>query len=81
MNYPPAYGVPQLGMHYGMQGLSPLMNKFDPEKYVFVAFFKRDLNNQQQEKFLRGNGFEIIVEMDPLMAMAEPESKGKGIMY
>jgi nuclear transcription factor Y, alpha len=23
MNYPPAYGVPQPGMHYGMQGISP----------------------------------------------------------
>jgi hypothetical protein len=52
-------------------------DEFDPQKYDFVAFFRRGINKQQQAEFLRGNGVEIIVEMDPLMAMAEPEGKGK----
>jgi hypothetical protein len=53
-------------------------DEFDPQKYDFVAFFRTGMNRHQQAEFLRGNGVEIIVEMDPLMAMAEPEGKGKG---
>jgi hypothetical protein len=54
-------------------------DQFDPQQgYDFVDFFRRGMNKRQQAEFLRGNGVEIIVEMDPLMAMAEPEGKGKG---
>jgi hypothetical protein len=55
-------------------------NEFDPPQYDFVDFFGRGMNKHQQKEFLRGNGVEIIVEMDPLMAMADPEGKGKATL-
>jgi hypothetical protein len=55
-------------------------NEFDAPQYDFVDFFRNGMNKQQQKEFLKGNGVEIVVEMDPLMVMTEQEGKGKAAL-